>query len=137
MTTESSTLDPILAMAVSAARAADDKKAIDVAVLSVGPIVAIYEYLIIASAPNPRLVSAIAQSIEDQLAAEFDRRPLSVEGLGNNRWILADYGDIVVHVFHEEERAFYRLERLFGDAPKIDWAAEHPQLAPEPVADPA
>lgn len=132
MTTEMATTDPILEMALVAARAADSKKAHDITVLEVGPIVSIYEYLVICSASNPRAAAAISQEIEDQLALQCDRRPNSVEGRDSSRWILADYGDIVVHVFHEDEREFYRLERLYGDAPVIDWAA-----APQPVGDSA
>ncbi|HPB44957.1 MAG: ribosome silencing factor [Microthrixaceae bacterium] len=132
MTLEDPTADPIRSMAVAAARAADNKVASDIVVLEVGPIVSIYEYLVIASATNPRQVAAVAQEIEDVLALEFDRRPNSVEGRDTGRWILADYGDIVVHVFHTDERDFYRLERLFGDAARVDW-----QPAPIGLGDPA
>lgn len=111
------------AVAVTAARAADDKKADTVTVIEVGPIIGICDYFVICSAPNPRLVAAIAQEVEDQVAIEFDRRPMSVEGLDERRWVLVDFGDVVVHVFAEEDRAYYRLERLYGDAPRIDWQA--------------
>lgn len=121
MTAEKAATDPILEMAIVAARGADEKKATDIVVLEVGPIVSIYEYLVIASGANPRQVATIAQEMEDHVAIECDRRPNSVEGRGVDRWILADYGDIVVHVFHQEERDYYRLERLYGDARVIDW----------------
>lgn len=117
------------AMAVAAARAADDKKAADVTVLEVADIIGICDHFVICSAPNPRLVAAIAQEIEDRIAVEFDRRPISVEGLDDRRWVLVDFGEIVVHVFADEDRAYYRLERLYGDAPRVEWR--------ESVGDPA
>lgn len=109
------------AMAVVAARAADDKKATDVVVLEVGAIIGICDHFVICSAPNPRLVAAVAQEIEDRIAERFDRRPSSVEGLDERRWVLVDLGDVIVHVFAEEERGYYRLERLYGDAPRVEW----------------
>jgi ribosome-associated protein len=118
------------ALAVTAARAADSKKATDVVVLEVGPIIGICDEFVICSASNPRLVAAVAQEIEDHLAIEFDRRPMSVEGLDDRRWVLVDYGDVVVHVFADEERAYYRLERLYGDAARVEWQ-------PAPIGDTA
>lgn len=113
--------DDALNLALLAARAADDKKADDVVILEVGPIIGICEYFVVCSAPNSRLVGAIAQEIEDQVAIELDRRPASVEGREDRRWLLVDYGDVVIHVFVEEERAYYRLERLYGDANRVSW----------------
>ena len=117
MTTSDESLD----LALVAARAADAKKGDDVVILDVGPIIGICEYFVICSAPNSRLVAAIAQEIEDDVAIEFDRRPISVEGGEDRRWVLVDFGDVVVHVFLEEERAYYRLERLYGDATRVSW----------------
>lgn len=108
-------------IALVAARAADGKQAEGVLVLDVSEIIAICDYFVICSARNARLVAAVAQEIEDHVAIEFDRRPAGVEGLDDRRWVLVDFGDVVVHVFAEEERSYYRLERLYGDAPRIDW----------------
>ena len=108
-------------VAITAARAADAKKADDVVVVDVGSIIGICDYFVICSASNSRLVGAVAQEIEDHIAIEFDRRPISVEGMDDRRWVLVDFGDVVVHVFAEEERAYYRLERLYGDAPRLEW----------------
>lgn len=119
--TPSGTLADSRALASAAAGAADDKKATDVVVLEVAEIIGICDHFVICSAPNPRLVAAVAQEVEDQLAARFDRRPSSVEGLDDRRWVLVDYGELVVHVFAEDERAYYRLERLYGDAPRLEW----------------
>jgi ribosome-associated protein len=117
-------------LAIVVARAADSKKAEAVTVIEVGPIIGICDYFVICSAQNSRLVGAIAQEIEDHVAIEFDRRPMSVEGLDDRRWVLVDYGDVVVHVFADTERAYYRLERLYGDGPRVEWQ-------PAPVGDSA
>ena len=114
-------LDHSQLLATVAAAAADAKKADSVTVLGVGPIIGICDYFVICSAPNTRLVGAIAQEIEDHVAIEFDRRPISVEGVDDRRWLLVDYGDVVIHIFLDEERAFYRLERLYGDAEVVPW----------------
>lgn len=117
-------------VAVSVARAADAKKADEVMVLDVGPIIGICDYFVVCSAPNSRLVGAIAQEIEDRIADEYGRRPISVEGLDDRRWVLVDYGDVVVHVFADAERTYYRRERLYGDAERVAWQ-------PAAVGDPA
>ena len=96
-------------VAIVAARAADAKQADSVMVLDVGPIIGICDYFVICSARNSRLVAAVAQEIEDHVAVEFDRRPMSVEGLDDKKWVLVDFGDVVVHVFAEEDRSYYRL----------------------------
>ncbi len=109
-------------VAVAAARAADEKGATDVVALEVGPILGICESFVIASGRNTRQVRAIADEVEEQLRVLLDRKPRSVEGTTEQRWILLDFGDVIVHVFLDTEREFYRLERLYRDAPRIDWA---------------
>lgn len=114
-------------LAVVAARAADDKGGTDILVLRVGPLLGICDDFVIASASNDRQVRAIVDHVEDQVRAATGRSPRSVEGADGRRWVLLDYGDVVVHVFHAEERAYYRIERLYGDANRIDWhPAGHP-----------
>ena len=107
--------------AIAAARAADEKQADDVVVLDVSEILAICDVFLICSARNQRLVAAVADEIEEQLWLGQDRRPIATEGRDDRHWVLLDYGDIVVHVFHEEDRAYYRLDRLYGDAPRLEW----------------
>ncbi len=108
-------------LAVAAAVAADDLKATDIVVFEVGPILAICDIFVLASASNTRQVAAIANEVEEQVFVALDRRPTAVEGLDSKRWVLLDYGDVVVHVFLDEERHFYRLDRLYGDAARIAW----------------
>lgn len=107
--------------AVVAARAASSKKGEDVLVLEVGSVLAITEAFVIASAGNERLVKSIADEVERQVKEAGGPAPLRVEGLNDARWVLVDYGDFVVHVFLDEVRRYYDLERLWSDAPRIEW----------------
>lgn len=108
-------------LAVAAARAADDKGASDVVILEVGPMLGICEYFVVASALNDRQVKAVTDAVEERLRTEHARKPRSVEGADARRWVLLDYGDLVVHVFHADERGYYRIERLYGDAARLEW----------------
>ena len=111
------------ALAVLAARTADEKKADNSLVLAVGDVLAITEYFVIASASNRRLVRAVVEAIDDTLREECGRKPIRMEGLNESQWVLADYGDIVVHVFDDETRMYYEIERLYRDVPRIEWQA--------------
>lgn len=111
-------------LACLAARTADDKKATDTLVIEVGPILAVTEYFVITSASNRRLVRSLTDEIEQAVREATGRSPLRVEGAREHQWVLIDYGDIVVHVFSDETRSFYEIERLYRDAPFIDWATE-------------
>lgn len=102
-----------------AVAAALDKKATNLDVLSVGELTSIADYFIIASAGNERQASAIADSVVDRLKSEMNVKPLLVEGTTPGRWILVDFGDFIVHIFTEDVRRFYGLERLWGDAPNM------------------
>jgi len=122
------TLDPSLP--VAAARAAFDKGATDILVLQVGDVLAITDYFVICSASNPRLVRTIVQETEDAVAKAGGPRALRVEGLNEAEWVLADHGTFVIHVFHEDARQYYELERLWSDVPKVDWEdPDHPAFA--------
>ena len=102
-----------------AAMAALDKKATDLTVLSVGALTSIADYFILASVTNERQAVAIADNIQEQLREKEKIKPLLVEGTSPGRWILLDYGDFIVHIFTEDTRRFYGLERLWGDAPNV------------------
>ena len=104
--------------ALVAARAASAKKGEDVAVLDVCEIISIIDCFVLVSAGNTRLVRTIVDEVEAVLKAHDGSTPIGVEGLDDSTWVLLDYGDIVVHVFLEETRAFYDLDRLWGDAPR-------------------
>jgi ribosome-associated protein len=92
-------------------------------VLEIGDIIAITEYFVIASAPNVRQVRTIVDEVEHQIRDDFGVAPTSVEGMPDASWVLLDYGDVVVHVFLGETRDYYDLERLWADAPRVDWHA--------------
>jgi ribosome-associated protein len=87
----------------------------------VGAIIAITEYFVITGAPNTRQVKTIVDEVERRVREASGASPLSVEGLLDASWVLLDYGDVVVHVFLGETREFYDLERLWADAPRVDW----------------
>lgn len=114
--------DSGLELAVLAARTADDRKATDIMVLDVGEVLAITGYFVICSASNPRLVRNVADEIEGAAKRDLGRAPIRHEGRNEQQWVLIDYGDVVVHVFHVDQREFYEIERLYLDVPKIDWA---------------
>lgn len=102
-----------------AVHAALDKKAIDLDVLSVGDLTSIADYFVLTSATNERQAQAIADSILEQLREKAGVKPLLVEGTTPGRWVLLDFGDFIVHIFTEDARRFYGLERLWGDAPNV------------------
>lgn len=110
-----------LELARIAARAADEKTGTDTVVLEVGEVLGIAEAFVITSAGNPRLVRTITDEIEAQVKAAGGPGPIRIEGLSDARWVLMDYGDIVVHVFLQEAREYYDLERLWSDAPRHTW----------------
>ncbi|WP_087485393.1 ribosome silencing factor [Brachybacterium massiliense] len=103
-----------------AAQAATDKLAQEVIGLDVSELVVITDVFLVCSGESERQVSAIVDGVEEALLKERRRKPLRREGERDARWVLLDYGDIVVHVQHAEDRAFYALERLWRDAPVID-----------------
>lgn len=105
-------------IAAVAAQVADDKRATDVVTLDLRGLTIMTDYFIIASAETDVQVRAIAQGIDQALSEQgvsFIRR----EGWEDARWVLLDYGDAVVHLFRQQEREFYDLERLWGDAPRL------------------
>ena len=110
-----------LRVATIAARAADEKQGRDIVVLDVGDILAIVEYFVVLEAPNRRLVRTLVDEIEEAVRAETGQSPVRTEGAREQQWVLLDYGDVVVHVFLDEIRRFYEIERLYRDAPQVDW----------------
>jgi ribosome-associated protein len=99
--------------------AALDKKAYDLDVLAVADLTSIADYFILCSAGNERQAQAIADAVLDKEREEMHVKPLLVEGTTPGRWILLDFGDFIVHIFTEDARRFYGLERLWGDAPNV------------------
>ena len=109
--------------ALAAARAAASKNGTDTVVLDVGEVLAIVDWFVITSGSNTRLVQTLADEVEAALKATGGG-PLRVEGYDDASWVLLDCGDVVVHVFLDEVRSFYELERLWGDVPRLQEPAE-------------
>lgn len=107
--------------AITAARAADDKKATDTVVLKVSQLLGITDAFVVTSGANDRQVRSIAEEVEQQVKEVGGPAPRRIEGMKDASWVLIDYGDFVVHVFQEDARLFYELERLWADAPVIEW----------------
>jgi ribosome-associated protein len=128
--------DQVREWAVAAARAASDKQARDVVVLDVGEVSSIGDWFVICDAGSDRQVKTVVEEIERRVAEVGGPEPRSVEGLEHRHWVLVDYGDVVVHVFVAEARAYYELERLWSDVARLDWSAEENPSArgEEPVA---
>ncbi|MBF0558633.1 MAG: ribosome silencing factor [Nitrospirae bacterium] len=109
--------------AIAAARASLDKKAKDVQVLELRGLTVIADYFVICSGESTTQTRTIAEHIKETLRQD-DVSATRVEGLDYSRWILMDYGDVIVHVFEEETRLYYELEKLWLDAPRIAFADE-------------
>jgi ribosome-associated protein len=107
-------------VAIAAARAAASKQASDIMVLDVHELIVITDFFVIASGSSDRQVKTIVEEVEKILRAK-DVRPVRREGEIEAQWVLLDYVDVVVHVFSEEQREYYDLERLWRDAPRVAW----------------
>ncbi len=118
------TADQVREWARTAARAASAKGGEDTVIIEVGSVLAITDAFVITSGRNGRQVKTIAEEVEARLKVDGGIKPMRVEGLGDSQWILLDYGDLVVHVFLDETREYYDLERLWSDAPRVAWEDE-------------
>jgi ribosome-associated protein len=105
------------------ARTALDNKARDIVVLDMRDLTPLYDYFVIVTGTSRRQIHTLAEEIDAALRAEGDRR-LGIEGYEASKWIVQDYGDILVHVFDPDTRAYYNLEELWADAKQVDWERE-------------
>jgi ribosome-associated protein len=117
-------------LAISAAEAALKKKALDVAILDVSGLTVIADFFVICSGESTTQVKAIAEFIEEEFARKR-LKPLGVEGATYRHWILLDYGDVIIHVFEKETRAFYNLEKLWMDAKTVEIDEDKSDMAGE------
>jgi len=111
-------------LVLAAVRGAADLQATDLVVLDVGDVLGITDWFLIASASNIRQVRRIAEQVEAAVKGAGGDGPLRIEGLEDARWILMDFGIFVVHVFHDDTRSFYDIERLWSDVPRIQFEAD-------------
>lgn len=109
-----------IAAARTAAAAIDDKKGEDIVLLDLSGLLVVTDVFVVASGTSNRHVKSLVEDAEEALRA-LDRRPLRREGVDHGEWVLLDYGDVVIHVFDKQTRAYYELERLWADAPHIDF----------------
>lgn len=107
----------------AAVKAADDKRAEDITVLNMQGISLVADYFVICHGNSDKQVQAIAREMKDQ-AEEKGYDVKRIEGFDEAKWVLVDMGDVVAHVFHRDERSYYKLERLWGDAPFVDVSSE-------------
>jgi len=107
-------------MARLAALAASDKRATDIMALDVAELLVVTDYFVICTGNTDIQVKAIADEVEDRLRKELGIKPIGREGLPEAKWVLLDFADVVVHVFQPEERDFYRLEKLWNEAPRLE-----------------
>jgi len=107
------------------ARAAVRKTDSPTVILDVGEVLAITGWFVVTSGSSSRQVRAIAEGIEEDVAQVGGPKPLRIEGLDDGTWVLVDYGDVVVHIFDDETRSYYDIEKLWRDVPAVVWLPEH------------
>ena len=116
--------DRAIDLVTRAARAASEKLATNIVALDVSDHLVITDTFLVASAANDRQVKSVVDGVEEELL-KVGAKPIRREGERDGRWVLLDYGDVVIHVQHEEEREFYALERLWKDCPVIELPVEN------------
>ncbi len=114
-------VDDSRATALAAAQAAAAKQGNDIVILDVRELIVITDYFVIASGSSERQVRTIVEEVEKDVRERLDVKPVRREGEDGWQWVLLDYVDVVVHVFDEEQREYYDLERLWRDAPRLEW----------------
>ncbi len=118
------TEDPVLLppLVLAAVDGASEMSAERIVVLDVGDVLAITDWFIISSAPNARRVRRIAELMQEHVKMAGGDGPIRTEGLDDAQWVLLDFGEFVAHVFHEPQREYYDLERLWSDVPRYEFA---------------
>lgn len=127
-------LPPVPDRVKAAAQAASDRLAGEITLIFVGEMLVITDWFVIASGSNPRQVRAVADEIMERLRVDHEVKAMRTEGLSEAQWVLLDFGDFVVHVFLEETRRYYTLERLWADCPSVRWSDEAAPVPQRPSA---
>ena len=109
-----------LTLALAAARTAAENGGTDIVVMDMSKHTAIFDYFVIATGTSRRQLHAISEEIDNTLEKELDDKRMNIDGYDDSKWIVLDYGTVVVHLFDEDTRIFYSLEALWGDAEKVD-----------------
>ena len=113
--------DKLPQLVLAAAQGAADLQATDLVALDVGDVLGITDWFLVTSSSNTRQVRRVAEEVEAAVKKAGGEGPLRIEGIEDARWVLLDFGIFVVHVFHDETRSFYDIERLWSDVPKISF----------------
>jgi len=119
-----SKIPPVLDRVLAAAKVADENKGHDIVVLDIRELTKTFDYFLIASGSSRRQLYAIGDEIQKKLVREMGDECLSVSGHTDGKWIVIDYGDIVVHLFEPETRKYYALEELWGKGSRVDYTAQ-------------
>ncbi len=120
--TDSTSSDEARGLILTAAQAADDRKAVDIVLLQVSEVCYLADYFAIVTGFSNVQVRAISQAIADQVEEEWGRLPLRTQGLSDASWVVMDYGDAIIHIMKPQEREFYNLEAFWGHADRIDFS---------------
>jgi len=122
VTDATSPTDEARGLILTAAQAADDRKAVDIVLLQVSEVCYLADYFAIVTGFSNVQVRAISQAIADQVEEEWGRLPLRTQGLSDASWVVMDYGDAIIHIMKPQEREFYNLEAFWGHADRIDFS---------------
>ncbi len=115
--------------ALAAARTAEDNRGRDIVILDLREQTAVFDYFVVITGSSRRQLHAISEEIENTLKREYGDRRLGMEGFTESRWILLDFGDIVVHLFDDETRKYYDLEHLWSGAKRVPYESSQPRLS--------
>lgn len=113
-------------LARACAEAASDRKAQDIVVLDLSGVSTFTDFFVICSADSDPQIKAVASSIRESLREKFSRKPLSEDGFPASQWVVLDYGEVIIHVFHSEKREHYDLEKLWSDARRVELDPSEP-----------
>lgn len=113
--------DRSLSLAIAAARSAEENRGQDVMVLDMREETAIFDFFVVATGTSQRQLRAMGDAIDDVLQKELGQQRTGTEGYQNSQWILLDYGSLVIHLFDQSKREYYRIEDLWAGAKKIEW----------------
>jgi ribosome-associated protein len=119
-----------LELALAAARVAEEDRGLDIQILDTRELTSMFDFFVIASGASRRQMHAMAEEIDDILKRDFGEKRLGIEGYVESKWILLDYGDVVVHLFDPEARQYYQLEQLWSDARRVEFEPSAPRIAP-------
>jgi ribosome-associated protein len=110
-----------LHLAIAAAQTAEENRARDVVILDVRNLTSLFDYFVIATGTSRRQLHAMSEEIDNRLENDLNDKRMGIEGYKDSRWILLDYGTVVIHLFDDETRRYFALEDLWAEAPRVNW----------------